>query len=368
MKFYSQQIAATLAIVGLWVVVIFALTRPTQPVEQVPVQDGPAKIVREPREEATGESMRVHHLDAYGQKTQMDVTFKDGTAGQVSYDSLGRIRKIVETSRNGSYQVFTFANGRLNMRQSFTKDGKLRQETVPADKALQTTHYAADGKTRTLVQRRFADGTVEADLYWEDGKTLRAQLKSAAPVKVNDGGTEVLMSLSGTLTTYTRQGVRYSQESYETKPSQCGNPMCHECGGSEQVEVHIHRADGSLWIRQNWDSQYGNSTVTGQEYAADGQTVVRELNPNEVQSGSSSKVIVEQVEAKKLLRFLNYEGKMERQVTENPDGTTEEISVPKEKQAPLDLELIKYGLQKNDLLPLMVVPEDAHHLQQMLSR
>lgn len=277
MKFYLQQIGATVVIVGAWFLTIGLLVRPTRiPADDVPpVQKNRTKF--EARDEHTGEVARVHHFDDSNVRTHVEVRFKDGVTGVIHYNLLGRITRVIEKKSDGSYQLFTFArNGRSVLKvQSFRKDDTLKSETTPiAEKqSIQIRRFGENGQTVVCDELIAQDGTFQSTTYHPGTTTAKLLYKRSA-----DG-------LNYEVTAYSAAGLQERHEKVTEFPIRGGfgpfgmlmaMKMRYKL---RHFEVTHFAADGkTIRLQQKWESR-GNtlSLVEAQEFQADGKTQARRL-------------------------------------------------------------------------------------------
>lgn len=375
-KFYFQQIAGTIAIVGGWVAAVVLLTSDFSAPSVRTVTAEPVAVVREKveaRDEATGEETRVHRFSEDGQRTQMEVKFKDKTTGLMHFNVMGRPGKIEEQYPDGSMQVFYLRpNGSLAKRQSFRKDKTLKSETLPsADNTAMTTVYGADGKTVVRTEQQWQDGAVETVTFRQDGRTPELRYKTLD----KDGN-------KATLTTYNEAGKVVTVENIERDGNNgsCGDPMCHECGGEMSIAMTRYREDGSVWVKGQWNFSYGSVSINSlEEFAKDGKTLVKRITsisetlPDESTKNDNSACIkVEKFENGKLqsVRLLRYDNTVAREEIAGADG---KLGTPTfNKKDTKVKEEVNYAdpasLSLRELLEKVTPQPEPNHLQQMFSR
>ncbi|MBY0548627.1 MAG: hypothetical protein K2W95_15255 [Candidatus Obscuribacterales bacterium] len=374
-KFYFQQIAGTIAIAGVWCAAVVLLTSDFSP-SRVRKESNTIAVVRErveARDEATGEESRVHRFSEDGQRTQMEVKFKDKTTGLVHFNVMGRPGKIEEQYPDGSMQVFYLRpNGSLAKRQSFRKDKTLKSETLPAaENAALTTVYGDDGKTVVRTEQQWQDGAVETVTFRQDGRTPELRYKTLD----KDGN-------KATLTTYDDSGKVVTVENIERDGNNgsCGDPMCHECGGEMSITMTRYRADGSIWVKGQWNYSYGNVSINSlEEFAKDGKTLVKRITSiNETLPDESTKndntayTKVEKFESGKLqsVRLLRSDNTVAREETAGSDG---KLGAPTFNKKDTQVkEEVNYAdpasLSLRELLEKVTPQPEPNHLQQMFSR
>lgn len=132
-------------------------------------------------DEKSGIPNRELDLDADGIKRELRAKFPDGAQVVVTFDSLSRVLKTVETHADGSYQVITFkpSKHQLSSAQTFRKDKTLSHEIkLSGKKSVQQIHYADNGETPICLQQQDADGTFLVIVYHDDGKTPKAEYRN----------------------------------------------------------------------------------------------------------------------------------------------------------------------------------------------
>ncbi|MBX9690217.1 MAG: hypothetical protein K2X27_26125 [Candidatus Obscuribacterales bacterium] len=289
-SFYTQQLAATVGIAAAWLLclVVFdgKLERNKQPSHlslQVSKSEPRPSVGHEPRDEASGELARHYHKDAHGSVRKVEVDFSDKTSATVEMSLFGRPARVTEKRRDGSKQVIHMHPMALQVLkiESYRPDGSLFSSTEPGkENSALRTFYKADGKTVACKQCVKSDGGLVAEIFADDGKSLKARYTLDAPPakkpSEENQGWEPPAPVNATLEFFDADGKISRKETINREG-------CHECGGecgqySETISVKQFRKDGSLEFEQEWSAYPGDnngSLSAGCEYAADGKTKTR---------------------------------------------------------------------------------------------
>lgn len=214
------------------------------------------------RAEQTGEMYRGHIIDGDGLVRQVRVQFRDGRYGIKYTNGNGLLVGVKEFLKDGSYIVYNLEPGGTTSKhqQWFSKDGVLlRDRKVGKDNAVEVTVFNADGKTPVVVEQNM-NGTNSKVFMYADGKP-RVKFKLE-----QDGAVEFAVFGEDGKNLYTETA---SADKYED-----------ESGGTKDIEVAVYSDNGVLSFKQFYrvdPGSQGAHLVKAEQYAADGQTVVQEV-------------------------------------------------------------------------------------------
>lgn len=294
MKFYQQQIYGSLVIVALWATAIALLDGRLEPLpsrSNTILTDSKyeqqARVIHEPRDpKATGETARHHHKDPNGSERQTEIDFADMSKAVIEYSIFGKPYRVTEARKDGSCMVFQLdPMGSKQIKiESKRPDGTLKSLVQPNENGgLERVFYQADGNTKACRQELKKDGSLSAEIFYQDGKTLRARYKlEAQPEKetqTGDQGYQPPQPSNAVLQIFDKQGKLVAEEII----SSTSDPEYGDCGNcqynQETVSVKRFWDSGALHFQQEWQA-YPNSEPTLQsaaEFATDGKTKLQSL-------------------------------------------------------------------------------------------
>lgn len=371
-RFYSQQVAGTIVIIGCWLLVMVLLTKDTSARTMIvsTTSDTPVSRTKyEPRDERSGEVCRVHTFDELDNRTQVEIKFIDKARAIVYFNQLGRRIKAEEFAPDGSKQVFTFAGDGRNLRkiQSYRADGSLKSETAPASKdAIRVTRFGPDGKTRVSEQLQ-TNGAVTTTIFDEDGKTPKMSHRQTG--------------FYSELTVF-QNGKKRSVDTINRTQSFGGYMMMGMVPVTRlQVESTVYHDDGTVNFKQSWSLINGHRQLDALEVMHKKGGVKLRFNKTRIAPTSGAFVIrpagspyerltVEtfdergtRVSIKTLRADLTvesevvYDGKEPRTVqpAAGEKGLDEQLTAPSP------------GCSIDNMLNQVAPPMESHHLKQILT-
>lgn len=270
-RFYAQQIAVTCLIAGVWLLTLVLLTRTAATaVVEAPQTVDPSGLMSqrlEPRDESTGEEVRLHKFNDLGSRTEVEVKFKDKWKATIYFNALGRRSRAVEFAPDGERIEYQFGRDGKSLKRisTYRANGVLKTDTVPVDQTTErTTRYADDGKTKVSVQTTGSNGAWDLAVYHGDGKTVRHILKRTG-------------TTTQELVTYNEKGVITDIDRiFLTRQ---GGGFMHPGFVVRTVEHTRFREDGKTpAYRQQYASVLGRKDfIQLEEFLPDGKTVSSRL-------------------------------------------------------------------------------------------
>lgn len=290
--FYCQQVFASLFLVAAWfgsaLLLSGSLNEERKSSRELLSQNAPDKsaagqVRHVPRHESSGEASRRYHIDSYGRKNKIEVDFADGGKGLIEYGLFGNVLKVIETKKDGSCLVFHFEPlGRSILKmESKNPDGSLKSISRPGKNTLERVLYQKDGFTPACRQTIRKDGSMDCEIYTENGKTIRARysLKAQAENTSSAPYDGAPVQIHATLKVFEGNELVSEEEIRREGCHECGDDSC----GNYQEFIHVRRFQkGRLHIEQEWQSYAGDSSFSLQsatEYGNEAKCKLRTLTP-----------------------------------------------------------------------------------------
>ena len=215
--------------------------------EPVPAPEAPAEKLTckyLPRDEKTGERLRVEKRDAHGSLRQVEIHYSNNTIGLRYLDNLGRITKISRTTPEGN-----LLEGRIDK-----QNNEVIEYSLTSSKGTLLYRVAELASEQTLHQEFRADGTLLLEekingkehlfkLFHDDGRTVHVEAEVYG---------DWLGKVRRNLKVYQPNGTLLYQEKGADPHAQPGQILSyigtvHDANGKARQRLTSTEGQTSLW-------------------------------------------------------------------------------------------------------------------------